>query len=292
VSYRLWRELARFGRHILVANGIYRLNVEGRTIEVGHWLGAPALGQYSMALRLGIQPFAVVVNGISYVLLPALARVADDPARFRQATLRSLRSVVLASVPLSLLLIPFGRPATVLLLGARWSPCGSALAWMAGIGIAGAADTLASEALKAAGRPEWLPPMHALRTAGVLAATGAFVGWGLHGAAFALSLGEVLAAAVGIVAIARVTGLRPLELLRPFAVPAAGGAALLAAALPLRLALDPANYTQLVGIPLVVGEALVGLGAYAAVVAMLEPAGAAAAGRAVRGRLGRRAPAE
>jgi PST family polysaccharide transporter len=270
-SFGMWRELAGYGRHVLAGSGLQRVNLEGRTAIVGHGLGASTLGQYSMAFRLAIQPRALLVNGVSYVLMPALARIADDAQRFRSATLRAFRSVVIAAVPLNLLLVPFGRSATVLLFGDRWAPCGSALAWMAGLGILGAADSVASESSKASGQPEWLPRMHGLRTAAVLGLTAALLPWGLNGAAFALTAAELVAASLSVYAMSRVTGAAIRSIVAQGWEAAVGGVALLAVAVPLRVALDPSRYPPAVGIPLLCAEALAGLLAYACVLAAVAP---------------------
>jgi PST family polysaccharide transporter len=270
-SFAMWRELARYGRHVLAGSGLQRANLEGRTAIVGHWLGAGALGQYSMAFRLGIQPRALLVNGVSYVLMPALARIADDADRFRAATLRAFRSVFVAAVPLNLLLVPLGRPATVLLFGARWAPCGSALAWMVGLGILGAADSVASESAKACGRPEWLPRMHGLRTAAVLGMTAAFLPWGLEGAAFALTAAELVAACLSVYAMSRITDATIGSILVQLWEAVLAGVVLLAVVEPLRIAFDPSGYAPLVGVPLLCGEAVAGLVAYAGALALLAP---------------------
>jgi PST family polysaccharide transporter len=291
VSFAMWRELSAFGRHVILSQGIWRANSEGRTAIVGKGLGAGPLGQYALAFRLGIQPIEVLVNGVSYVLMPALVRVADDAARFRAAVLRALSSLVLVATPLSLLLVPFGEPATVLLFGPEWRPAGNALAWMCGFSIGGAVGSVASETWKAAGRPNWLPRMSATATLCALLLTALFLPFHLEGAAAALSVSELIGATVSVVGVARVTGTPIAAITRGFVAPAIGGVALVAATWPLRKSVDPAAYGHAAGLPLLVGEALVGLAVYAAVVAALRPADAARALTLVRGWSRRGSPA-
>jgi PST family polysaccharide transporter len=283
----MWRELASYGRHVLVASGLQRASLEGRTAIVGHWLGSAPLGQYTLAFRLGAQPRALLVNGVSYVLMPALAHLSDDPDRFRRAALRGMQSVFLAAVPLNLLLVPFARPATILLFGSTWAAAGTAIAWMAGYGIIGAADSVASEVSKAARRPEWLPRMHAVRTVAVLGLTAAFLPWGVSGAAFALTAGEAVAAVLCVRAFVSVTGASRGEVFARLTTPALAGCALLAAAVPLRIAFDPSGYGEVVGLAVLAAEALAGAAAYLLVVSLLDPPAAKRALSLVRRALGR-----
>jgi O-antigen/teichoic acid export membrane protein len=287
VSFSMWRELARFGRHVIVSEGIRRLNAEGRTAVVGRGLGSALLGQYALAYRLGVQPISILVNGVSYVLLPALARIANEPARFREAAVRSLRSLFLVAVPVSLVLVPLGRPATVLLFGDRWAPAGTAVAWMAGIGIGTAADSIASETWKAAGRPDWLPRLHGLALVVSLAASAAFLPWGLAGVAAALSLSTVAGGIVGLYGFGRVVGVPLLRVAGATAHPLLAGGAMVAALFALRHAADPSAYRIAPGLLVLAAEALAGGLLYTAVLAVLRPSDLSRAIRLVRGALAR-----
>src|SRR5439155_4130942 len=74
VSFAMWRELARFGRHVVASEAVRLVNAESRTALVGRFLGAATLGQYTYAFRIALQPIALVVESVAYVLLPAFSR--------------------------------------------------------------------------------------------------------------------------------------------------------------------------------------------------------------------------
>src|SRR5262249_11125426 len=103
-SIPLARELGTYGRPLLGANLLGRLND-----QVDHWVGrrlwgAPALGAYAVAFRLATLPRFAVSFAVSGVLFPALARVRDDRARLQQGFFRSLHWVATLAMPAAIAL--------------------------------------------------------------------------------------------------------------------------------------------------------------------------------------------
>ena len=92
-TVRMWRDLARYGRPVVVAEFIRRVTAEVPVVVVGRFIGAGPLGQLTYASRVAAQPLGVLVNVGGYVLLPALASIASQEERFREAVVRSLRWV-------------------------------------------------------------------------------------------------------------------------------------------------------------------------------------------------------
>jgi PST family polysaccharide transporter len=272
VSYEMWRELIRFGRHVMSAEFIRRIAAELDAALVGRFLGTAPLGQYRYARRFAVLPLAAIVNVAAYVLLPALARLAGEEARFRPALLRALRWTSLGAMPASLVLLPLGEPLAVLLLGEEWRQAGRALAALCLYGAGGAVVSVASEAFKAWGRPELLVRIH-LVAAGLLAVLMvAFLPFGLVAVAAAVSIASAGAGLYALRSVGRVVGI-PFGRLAAEVWPPLVAAALTAAALfPVeRWTVRAGERGAAAGLGLLAAEALAGAACYLALLAALAP---------------------
>jgi O-antigen/teichoic acid export membrane protein len=160
VSWKLWRELAAYGRHVLAAHAVMLGGQQLPILLIGRVSGAAQLGQFRYAERLSSTPLALVIQAGSYVLFPAFARIKGERDRFRAAMLRSLRLMCALSFPLVLLMIPLGVPAAVLLFGDVWKNAGYATMALAGAAVGETLISFASEVLKADGHPQILFRVH------------------------------------------------------------------------------------------------------------------------------------
>jgi PST family polysaccharide transporter len=259
VSFAMWRELARFGRHVVASEAVRLVNAESRTAFIGRFLGAATLGQYTYAVRIALQPISLVVESVAYVLMPALSRISHDEERFRSAVLRSLRWLSIVALPTSLILLPLGQPLVIVVFGDRWRDAGRAVTAMCAASAGAAIVSLASEAWKSAGRPEWLPRTHALGAALAVGLTAAFLPLGLVGVAGGFSITSVVTSAYALYGLARVTRV-PIVRLANELWPATVAALLMAGSLyVLELELDADSRGTLVGLALLAAETLVGL---------------------------------
>jgi O-antigen/teichoic acid export membrane protein len=288
-SFGMWRELARFGRHVIAAEGVRRLRTEGCTAIIGRGLGSDPLGQYSLSLRAGTQPLSLLVNGVSYVVMPALARLAVQPERFRAAALRSLRWTMLLICPVSALLLLFGEPLVRIVFGDRWGGAGRALAAMSASSIGGMIVSVGSETWKAAGVPHWLPRVHSISFVVVVGSTLALLPFGLTGAGLALSLGGVVSGAYAVHGIARTIGASRRTVLSEIWPPVVAAAATAGVLLPLGRLIDISERSAAVGLLLIAGGSAVAVVLYAALVAAFRPSLVGQAGAAIRSRLAARA---
>lgn len=291
-SVRVWRELASFGRPVIIAEVIRRATSELPVIALGRFAGAGAIGQYSYAQRVSSQPPGAVVGIGAYVLFPALARLAGgDERRFRAALTRALRWMCATSFPLGMLLAALGTPAIVLVFGARWHAAGDAVIPLGVYAATIAFDSLGSEVWKAAGRPDMLPRMHGLSLVLMAALIFALVvPFGLMGVAVAIALSGLGVGVYAVRGIHRVSGASLETLLaeiRPAAVAAiAVGTGLFCLE---HLVVHSATRGAVPGLALLAGETVLGAGVYLACLSALSPAVRADLTAAVGG-LKRRAP--
>jgi PST family polysaccharide transporter len=231
------------------------------------------LGQLSYAVRVAAQPIGAIVNVGAYVLFPAFARISPDGPRFERGLLRALKWMCRISFPLSLLLVPLGTPAVVLVFGARWRPAGHAVMALGFFCAALALDSIASEVWKAAGKPKLLPRMHAISLVATAVCVAALVPFGLVPAAVGMALGEIAAGAYAVRGISRATGIAIRRLLQAIWPPAAAAAAMAAVLLVSEHGLVHSDrYPVAAGIMLLFAQTVLGVALYVACLALLESA--------------------
>jgi O-antigen/teichoic acid export membrane protein len=272
VSFAMWRELVRYGRHVLLGSALAEVGRVVSTALVGRLLGPAPLGHYRFGLRLVTQGAAPLLLSASYVLLPAFSEIGADDARFRQALLRSLRVLSLVAFPISLLFVPLGVPLAVVLLGEAWRPAGHVMMALAGVAVALTLISISSDAFKARARPDLLPRVHAVGAALPVALMFALVPLGAVGVAGAMSLGALGAAAYALRLLASLSGVQLGELLRCIAPAAAASTAMAASLLVLdRALLDASARPTAVGAAFVLVEGVVGLALYLGLLSAASP---------------------
>lgn len=273
VSFQMWRRLVGYGRLVLAADIVGRAGAEMSTVLVGRFVGTAALGQFQYASRVAQRPLSALVDSASYVLFPAFARIADDEPRLQQAFLRSLRWMCVVAFPVSLVLLPLGAPAVVLVFGEQWRVAGHALMAMCGYAAGRSFLTLAANAAKATGRPDALLRLHAVAATLAVAAMAALLPLGVVGVAGGLSLSSVGVAAYSLVWIRRLVGI-PFRRLSAAIWPPFAAAAVMACGLYAidRYALRAGAHRPLVAGTILVLEALGGGAIYLSALAVLSPA--------------------
>jgi PST family polysaccharide transporter len=292
VSFAMWRELVAFGRHVFASTAILQIGEQvADTAIVGRGIGTAALGQYRYAYRIASTPFSMLLAGASYVVFPACARIAQDRARLQAAFLRSLRWMCIAGFPSGLILVPLGPALATLVFGDVWLDAGRAAMAMCAYTGAGAISSVASEALKAEGRPDRLVRMHSFNAVVTAGTMLALLPLGLTAVAAGLSAGAIAGAIYAIFAMDRVVGVRPRAMLREIWPPAVASVTMALLLLPLdREVLQPATHGTFAGLLLVLAEGIAGILIFAGLMRVLAPHSAAELRSLVSARLQRRRP--
>jgi PST family polysaccharide transporter len=270
VSFAMWRELARFGRHIVASEFLRQIRGIVNTALLGRYVGLAPLGEYRFGWRLATQAALPVTAAGAYVLFPAYARIADDPDRFRAAFLRSLRLFAAIAVPVSFALAPLGTQIAVAFLGEPWRVAGHVLAALAGVTAVFPLMTLANEVFKAANRPELVARVSLSLTVGMVACSIGFLPLGVTAVAAGVSLAHILTGGYAIRNVARVLSLPvktvAAELIRPaLASTAMAGALALFAALLVHVDGEPSS----VRLGWLAAEACVGVLVYGLILRIL-----------------------
>ena len=114
------RPLLHFGAHLTVADFVGRLSVSTDTILIGRYFGAASLGLYTRATVLLQKPLDQVFAPVTAVLDPVLARLQNDPERYRRAFMRIYDALAMVTFSFAAMCLALAQPIVLLVLGPKW----------------------------------------------------------------------------------------------------------------------------------------------------------------------------
>lgn len=271
-SFKMWRELVAYGRHVVAATVVLRVGEQVPTALLGRFVGTGQLGQYRYADRLSSTPYSAILAAASYVLFPAFARISGSKDRFHAAFLRSLRWTAALAFPMGMIFLPLGVALAVELFGEVWRDAGHAVVAMCLFTAVSPLISIATEAFKADGRPELLTRVHTVTAISAAVAMAALLPFGLVGVAAGLSFGALLGAAYSIRLVHTKVGVSLRRMLAEIWPPAVAALVMAGALFPLEHLLVHADgRAPLLGLALLAGEGLVGACIYLATLVILAP---------------------
>ncbi|HEY4292289.1 lipopolysaccharide biosynthesis protein [Luteibacter sp.] len=115
------RQALRYGAFQLGSQVINQLRSQADQIILGKFLGLAALGVYSLAKELVLQPTKLIMPVVQRLALPRLATRQDDPAALRDLYLTGLRAVSVAAAGVFIMLAVFAPAAVTILYGQRYA---------------------------------------------------------------------------------------------------------------------------------------------------------------------------
>jgi lipopolysaccharide exporter len=162
-SWRILRELARFGRYVTAANLVAVVDGNADTVTVGRLFSPGAVGAYNLAWRLANIPATGLGYIVGRVMLPAYSSLGDDVTAFRAAFVANVRRVALVSLPLALAILVAAKPIVLGLFGDQWHAAVVPLQVLAVFGLVRSFASTTGAVFQAAGRPElvlWISVWH------------------------------------------------------------------------------------------------------------------------------------
>jgi O-antigen/teichoic acid export membrane protein len=114
------RAMVRFGSYLTASNMVVYASRNVDDVLLGKFVGATELGFYSRAYRLLMTPISELNYPISAVVIPALSRLQDDPARYRAYFLRAMGTTVLFGIPSVFFSFVCADLVIAIVLGDKW----------------------------------------------------------------------------------------------------------------------------------------------------------------------------
>ena len=133
-----WRELhglIGFSGNLTLFNFINYFSRNADGMIIGRYLGAAALGSYSLAYKLMWFPVQNVTLAASRALYPALSRQQNAPEVMARLYLRTVSLIALVTAPLMVGLLVVREPFVRVVFGPGWPMVPEILAWLAPTGF-------------------------------------------------------------------------------------------------------------------------------------------------------------
>ncbi len=130
MSVRGTGELARFGGNL---TGFNLINFVCRNLDnviIARFSGASQLGLYDRSYRLMMLPLDNINGPLNRVMMPVLSRLRDDPARYRNAFLMTVRGLLLLALPGIAVAAATSDQIITFLLGQQWASAGPIFFWL------------------------------------------------------------------------------------------------------------------------------------------------------------------
>ena len=150
-SWPKFRELWAFGMPLVVARLLTFFIRYSDNLLIGRYLGASALGYYSVAYTLFTAPFTDLIVLGNQVMTSALSRLQGAADQFKTAFLTATRYVALVALPAVLGMALLARLQIKAMFGAGWLPASPVLSILAVAGFISLMLALGPSALQAAG---------------------------------------------------------------------------------------------------------------------------------------------
>lgn len=256
------RSLGSFSAYLVGHRLLYYTHRNADNVIIGRFLGAAALGAYTLAYNMMLVPFSKLGGPIMKVLGPAFSRMQDEPQRIGDAWVRVVRLVGLLSVPALTGLIVVAPDFVRVVLGEAWMPAAPIVQVLAWVGIIQSLQTVSTDILQARGRTRTIFRFSIFFSSAHIAAFLIGVNWGVVGVAAGYAISSTLVEPVYLWLTARSISYSPLAVLRALRGVFESSLVMAAAVLLARASLMEAGAPA--GVRLVAAIA-VGVGVYALV---------------------------
>lgn len=124
-SFRFQRQVARslltYGTSVVSIDGLGILMLNLDYLVIGRYMGAAALGVYTLAFRvpeLLVKQFCNIVGNVTF---PVYSQMRDDPQALRQGFLVTMRYLTMITIPLGLGLALVAEPFVLTFFTEKWA---------------------------------------------------------------------------------------------------------------------------------------------------------------------------
>ena len=225
------RELLGYGKWITGMTLIGFVITQGDDVFVSKYLGLTALGYYQLAYSISNLPATRITHVLSRVSFPTYARLQGDVEALRRAFSGVMRTTMLITGPVSVVIWIFVPDFVNYVIGAKWQAIVPLVRILVIAGFVRSFAAIAGALFQALGRPDLDLKMNLPR----FIATIAFIWpacalWGLAGACLVVLVAILATLPTWFYGVHKLIGLGPLRVLRVNAL-AGLASALLAAVL-------------------------------------------------------------
>jgi O-antigen/teichoic acid export membrane protein len=155
VSRRHFMDLVGFGASMAGTNFVGFFSRRSDDILIGYFLGATALGYYSVAYRLFRMMTEMIGGTVNNVAWPVFSRLQNDLPRLRSALYMSTNIVCFLAWPLFLGMFALTPDLIPMLFGEKWLPSVPVMQVLAFIGLLHSIFFFNESVIVSVGKPHW-----------------------------------------------------------------------------------------------------------------------------------------
>jgi PST family polysaccharide transporter len=234
VSIASLRSLGGYSARVFGSRVLFYVSRNADSLLIGRFLGASALGAYTVAYNIMLVPFSKVAGPIQEVMFPAMSRIQDDRPRIGSLWLRVNHVVAAFSLPAMLGLVVAAPEFVTVVLGERWAAAVTPVQILAWVGFLQSLVRLNGSVQQACDRTDLMFRWALLIATANLAAFAVGVNWGIVGVAAAYAITNSLLQPVNVWLTGRIVGISVWTFCRNLLGTAQATALMLAAIVPLR----------------------------------------------------------
>jgi len=219
-DFSVLRNVFSFGGHMFLTTVIIFLITQGDSAFIGRFLGATALGFYTLAYNLSNLPATHITHIISQVIFPAYSKINDNKERMKKAYFKVLRFISLIAFPSSLGIFILAPEIVRIVYGEKWAPIIIIVQILCFFGMLRSVLGTTGEIFKAVGRPDYLERISLLQL--VVMAVMIYpltVKFGLVGTSFAVLIPPFIVHTWSFYKVGKILGSSLLEILKVLSIP-------------------------------------------------------------------------
>ncbi len=191
-SWTSFRELGAFGGNVFGTRLLFYANRSADVLLIGRFLGAAAVGAYTIAYSVILFPFNQVAGPIQEVLYPAFSRMQDDPARMATIWIGVNRVVGAITIPSLIGLVIVAPEFVSVVLGDKWEAAVPVMQILAWVGLLQSLQRLNSSILEARNRTKVLFRYSMIVLAASLIGFVGGLHWGIVGVAVGYAISSTI----------------------------------------------------------------------------------------------------
>ncbi|GFE67660.1 lipopolysaccharide biosynthesis protein [Chroococcus sp. FPU101] len=154
-SKQCFQDLFNFGIHILGFKIVSFFNDKANDFLIGYFLGAVALGYYSLASRIFSIITQIVVKTSQDIALPTFSRLQHEPEKMRQAFYQATQFTSLVAFPTFLGIALLAPELIFVSFGQQWLAAIPLIQILSLMGILRSVTYFTSSVFVAMGKPSW-----------------------------------------------------------------------------------------------------------------------------------------
>jgi PST family polysaccharide transporter len=150
---------------------------------IGKFLGATALGYYTLAYTIMLFPLSNISSVLSKVMFPVLSQIQHDNYKFKLLYLKSTKYIAFISFPMMLGLFAVADEFILVLFGTQWVPAIFLIKVFSFVGLTQSIVSTLGSIYLSKGRTDWMFRIGIITSTILVGAIAIGLQWGIKGVA-------------------------------------------------------------------------------------------------------------